>query len=1397
MKKYFILLLGLLVSSYSLLAQSKVYDINADFESGVVGTAFDWGLSGDFGTNSKIQNASGGQITGITYGKVLDTNAGSATASREGTKDLGVLRTDNEGRMWLEFDWQVNNHTNPLYDNGNGGYLYFKDADDKLILGFNIEKSKGDAGNNFHVLNLDPTVNPLNDPTNDNTRIEPTNGKGNFTRKQSWAHIYAVLNFTTNTIDTLRISNHTGALYENNALAFHDAEAGLLRNFVIRFNRAASNAGYWRPQFDNFQIYHLSSNVADVTVNYLDAEGNPIAKDPKVFPNQGVGGNFAAPAEETASFVLDGYYYAYDKAATIEHGGDQVEVSAGGSSLNLRFKKSALKAATYFWTGTSNALWNDLDDNFTTDQVSDVNYQVGNPVEFPESGNVKEVSIVNDFNMSDKDIQITGTNYSFSGAGILTGSGSWIVDPGDGNTSSLNILNLMSGGVHVQSGTVELLRGESASTLTMADASGVILDTKADFSTAINGSGTINLNIASDKVYGSIITGASRINIGLDVAGALSGASWTSQFKFSYPSDAVVNVSTSLASAGFSVNDNTAANVNLNLSDHVRLFRFYNQNANNNDNVQIGSLSGAESSTLEGGFVGGRTLTYSVGETNSDAVFAGTFKNFREDGGDVMNIKKRGSGNWTLSGDSHEGYVNGTLTVESGKLILTGRLGAPTVPVVVNPGAILAGTGSIDGTVTVDGNLEGSLNIGSLVMGDGGSIDLHVRTFDDFDQLTITDLQANGVLNIQVDKAPEVGAEIQILHAENTTGVFSDVQVSGYGMYSFDVATGKLTCLSTTGISPILDLNTYQLNFWKNIYVRTFVIQAENLSDNIVLQAPVGVTLSVSQITPVDGVVAPTTIEVRYDKTSLIEDADIIISSTGISDKIIKVNAEPSIKKITVFTIGDSTMANRNTSNNNRERGWGQLFGFLFDPEIVAVSNHATSGRSTKSFINEGRWNTVYNQLKADDYVLMQFGHNDQKSGESSLYAPAWGAYIDNLARFVNETRQKGANPVILTSIIRRQFDGNGVLQNTLEDYPEAARYLADSLQVPLIDMYEKTFDMVQKLGPNNAGVLYVNDITHLCEYGAVLVAQQAATGIRELSLPLAEFLIDDIHPMSSPFNNNYEDVSSYLTNPDFELQADNVSFAGTSAVRGVPYGWQQTGTLAGNAYGINYTGASNRQGKGFAWYSASEAPFALPEDFELYQTVEDLPSGEYLIRCRLAVKNPYHTNVRLFANQSVQYYGNYLDYTDNLTEGESRSFASYVPNTGSSNEMKEMVVKVTVQEGETLRLGIKSSHVTSTGEAASGVDNSGVYGAFSVDYFRLEKLNNVEVGFTSNPAQLPGIKAYGVAGAVKLEITDPVQINIHSITGQLVYAEFISQDKSIQLLPGVYIVNSKKVLVR
>lgn len=222
---------------------------------------------------------------------------------------------------------------------------------------------------------------------------------------------------------------------------------------------------------------------------------------------------------------------------------------------------------------------------------------------------------------------------------------------------------------------------------------------------------------------------------------------------------------------------------------------------------------------------------------------------------------------------------------------------------------------------------------------------------------------------------------------------------------------------------------------------------------------------------------------------------------------------------ITIFMIGDSTMANKDLTGGNPERGWGHALP-RFLTNNITVDNHAQNGRSTKSFIDEGRWDAVRAKITPGDYVFIQFGHNDAKTDEQRHTEPG-STFDDNLRKFVNETREKGGIPVLFNSIVRRNFNDEGVLVDTHGAYREVPRKIAEEMQVTFIDMNKITHDLVQATGVEPSKELFMwvaphtvpmapkgkEDNTHLNVYGAKVVAALALSAIVDAIPQLAEFV--------------------------------------------------------------------------------------------------------------------------------------------------------------------------------------------------------------------------------------------------------------------------------------------------
>lgn len=257
----------------------------------------------------------------------------------------------------------------------------------------------------------------------------------------------------------------------------------------------------------------------------------------------------------------------------------------------------------------------------------------------------------------------------------------------------------------------------------------------------------------------------------------------------------------------------------------------------------------------------------------------------------------------------------------------------------------------------------------------------------------------------------------------------------------------------------------------------------------------------------------------------------------------------PAKRNITIFTIGDSTMANKKLEGENPERGWGQMLSRYFTDDIT-IDNHAVNGRSSKSFIDEGRWDAVLSKIQKGDYVFIQFGHNDEKDDPNRHTDP--GTTFDaNLKKFVEDTRAKGAIPVLFNSIVRRNFgkaDGNAVANAIKQDdirngidpkapkdsieegatlidthgaYLISPKNVAKELNVTFIDLNSLTHKLVEGMGPQKSKELYLwvepktvpalpngrEDNTHLNVHGASVIAEMAVKAVAEAIPELQQYV--------------------------------------------------------------------------------------------------------------------------------------------------------------------------------------------------------------------------------------------------------------------------------------------------
>src|ERR1041384_5483180 len=221
----------------------------------------------------------------------------------------------------------------------------------------------------------------------------------------------------------------------------------------------------------------------------------------------------------------------------------------------------------------------------------------------------------------------------------------------------------------------------------------------------------------------------------------------------------------------------------------------------------------------------------------------------------------------------------------------------------------------------------------------------------------------------------------------------------------------------------------------------------------------------------------------------------------------------PVSAQITIYLAGDSTCAAK-LPEKRPETGWGEMLQQYFDPARVRIENHAQNGRSTKTFISEGRWQAIVDKLKKGDWVFVQFGHNDESKEKGERYTPP-DAYRANLIRFIGDVKAKGAHIALLTPVMRRKFDSGGVFVDTHGEYPGIVRSVAREQKVPLIDMHRKSEAVIKRYGVEGSRALFlqlkpgenanypngIEDNTHFRPAGAEEMAKLAIEGIRENKL--------------------------------------------------------------------------------------------------------------------------------------------------------------------------------------------------------------------------------------------------------------------------------------------------------
>jgi len=230
-------------------------------------------------------------------------------------------------------------------------------------------------------------------------------------------------------------------------------------------------------------------------------------------------------------------------------------------------------------------------------------------------------------------------------------------------------------------------------------------------------------------------------------------------------------------------------------------------------------------------------------------------------------------------------------------------------------------------------------------------------------------------------------------------------------------------------------------------------------------------------------------------------------------------SAVPPLTKI--YLIGDSTVCDQDLKRYP-VTGWGTPFADYFSSQVL-IRNHAKGGRSTRTFLEENRWKPITDSLKSGDYVLMQFGHNDEAKEPqyAARYTPV-SDYKKNLIKFIQETRSKKACPILITPVSRRVFK-DGEAQLTHVEYSAAVLQIGAEYNVPVIDLDSSSRMLYNRLGEQKSKWLFMeldsaehpiypkgrHDNTHFNDYGARIIAELVLNEIKSQKLPLADKIMN------------------------------------------------------------------------------------------------------------------------------------------------------------------------------------------------------------------------------------------------------------------------------------------------
>lgn len=250
-------------------------------------------------------------------------------------------------------------------------------------------------------------------------------------------------------------------------------------------------------------------------------------------------------------------------------------------------------------------------------------------------------------------------------------------------------------------------------------------------------------------------------------------------------------------------------------------------------------------------------------------------------------------------------------------------------------------------------------------------------------------------------------------------------------------------------------------------------------------------------------------------------DDKLTIEVAGPMPQVAEMTIERIDTAITVFLCGNSTVVDQ---DNEPWASWGQMIPRFFDEE-VCFANYAESGETAATFIAAGRLKKLLTQVKAGDYIIVEFGHNDQKrkgAGEGAFYS-----FMTNMKIFVDEAQRRGAIPILVTPTQRRSFNAEGKIMDTHLDFPDATRFLCHREGVHLIDLHAMTRIMYEAMGPEASKGAFVHypagsypgqdkplaDNTHFNPYGAYQISKCIIEGMKAIDIELLRHLRTDYTP--------------------------------------------------------------------------------------------------------------------------------------------------------------------------------------------------------------------------------------------------------------------------------------------